>query len=287
MIIITFCVFILIIFNYLKNKMIKLPKPGENDWALITGCTDGIGLSFTKELSGRGFNIIMISKNINKLESLRSEIETTFKNKTLLFMHDFSKKSDNFYFNLSDVIKNLNIKVVVNNVGIAYEYPKYFKDNSMDFYNDIIECNVNSILKITYVISKYCYSYDEITFINISSVLSDIPIPYFTIYSATKSFVNAFTKYLSLEFLHNTDMKFYCIKPWYVSTKLMKKKVSFFCPNPDVYVQSLLKYGYFIPHVILDICSLILYVPFLGDKLLFKISQRLLNIRNTKLKKVT
>jgi hypothetical protein len=37
-------------------------------WAVITGATQGIGLSYAKVLSSKGFNLIIISRNIKKLE---------------------------------------------------------------------------------------------------------------------------------------------------------------------------------------------------------------------------
>lgn len=41
----------------------------ENNWAVVTGATDGIGLGFCKVLTKMGFDIVLISRNAEKLAS--------------------------------------------------------------------------------------------------------------------------------------------------------------------------------------------------------------------------
>ncbi len=41
---------------------------GANSWALVTGASDGIGKGFCQELANKGFNIILIARNPEKLK---------------------------------------------------------------------------------------------------------------------------------------------------------------------------------------------------------------------------
>ena len=41
---------------------------------VITGSTDGIGKAYAKELAKKGFNIVLVARNINKLEQTATEI---------------------------------------------------------------------------------------------------------------------------------------------------------------------------------------------------------------------
>lgn len=41
---------------------------------VVTGSTDGIGKEYAKELAQRGLNIVLISRNIDKLNKISSEI---------------------------------------------------------------------------------------------------------------------------------------------------------------------------------------------------------------------
>ncbi|KAL6444120.1 hypothetical protein ACFW04_001809 [Cataglyphis niger] len=44
------------------------------EWAVVTGSTDGIGKAYAKELAKRNINLILISRNLEKLESTKEEI---------------------------------------------------------------------------------------------------------------------------------------------------------------------------------------------------------------------
>ena len=42
-------------------------------WAVVTGCTQGIGKSYADELARRGMNLVLISRNQSKLEYLKKK----------------------------------------------------------------------------------------------------------------------------------------------------------------------------------------------------------------------
>jgi 17beta-estradiol 17-dehydrogenase / very-long-chain 3-oxoacyl-CoA reductase len=49
-------------------------RPGDNVWAVITGGTDGIGLQYAKQLAAKGYSIVIISRNENKLNSVAESL---------------------------------------------------------------------------------------------------------------------------------------------------------------------------------------------------------------------
>ena len=48
---------------------------GENSWAVVTGSTDGIGKECAKHLAGQGFNIVLVSRNLEKLNATAKEMQ--------------------------------------------------------------------------------------------------------------------------------------------------------------------------------------------------------------------
>ena len=46
----------------------------KGSWAVVTGCTDGIGKAMALELASRGFNLALISRSIDKLTATASEV---------------------------------------------------------------------------------------------------------------------------------------------------------------------------------------------------------------------
>ena len=63
-------------------------------WAIVTGCTQGIGRYYAEELAARGMSIVLISRSKEKLDNLANHINNTYGsviNKimcSILFIHD-------------------------------------------------------------------------------------------------------------------------------------------------------------------------------------------------------
>jgi hypothetical protein len=50
------------------GKTIGVKEQKDKSWALVSGASDGIGLAYVKDLAARGFNIILLSRNADKLK---------------------------------------------------------------------------------------------------------------------------------------------------------------------------------------------------------------------------
>ena len=48
-------------------------------WAVVTGCTQGIGRSYVDELAKRGMNVVLISRTEEKLTRLAEELKLQYK----------------------------------------------------------------------------------------------------------------------------------------------------------------------------------------------------------------
>lgn len=58
----------------------------------MTGSTDGIGKAYARELAARGINLVLVSRNIEKLENVRKEITESYKSvEVRIIVADFSK----------------------------------------------------------------------------------------------------------------------------------------------------------------------------------------------------
>lgn len=79
---------------------VRALRQGPDDWAVVTGGTDGIGLAYAKELAGLGFNICLISRNSEKLETVSGDIRDKYNVQTRWVQADFTqvRKLTDFLF---------------------------------------------------------------------------------------------------------------------------------------------------------------------------------------------
>ena len=53
-------------------------KKKYGEWAVITGCTQGIGKCYAEELAQRGMNIVLVSRSQSKLDDVAKEISKKY-----------------------------------------------------------------------------------------------------------------------------------------------------------------------------------------------------------------
>ena len=109
-----------------------MERYGRGSWAVVTGATDGIGKAIAMDLASRGFNIVLISRTLSKLNSVAEEIQAIqFEGKntqTRVIANDFSKDFTAKVFEdmYRDKMADLDISILANNVGMFGNSPACF-----------------------------------------------------------------------------------------------------------------------------------------------------------------
>ena len=98
----------------------KKYQRGPQSYAVITGATDGIGKSLAKNLYRKGFNIIVHGRNEKKLEATVEEIKALREDGVVeSFIVDATSAGID-YAGIAKRFDNLNITLLINNVGGTY-----------------------------------------------------------------------------------------------------------------------------------------------------------------------
>ncbi|NXD77829.1 HSDL1 protein, partial [Halcyon senegalensis] len=188
-------------------------------WAVVTGSTDGVGKAYAEELAKRGVNVILISRNKEKLEAVSRSISETYKVETDFVVADFSKGCEP-YPAIKEALKDREIGILVNNVGMFYSYPDYFTNLSEDVLWDIINVNIASANMMTHIVLPGMVEKKKGAIVNISSLVSCHPTPMLTIYGASKAYLDYFSRALHYEYA-SKGIFIQSLIPFAITTKML------------------------------------------------------------------
>ena len=163
--------------------------------ALITGASSGIGYEFAKVLAKNKYDVILVSRNKEKLQKIKKEIEREHKVKVSVYKSNLSKLNEvkKFY----QKVKNEDISILINNAGVG-DFGK-FLDIPWEKDNEVIDLNIKALTFLTKNFSEKMVEKGEGKILNVTSIAAFQPGPYLAVYSATKSYVLHFSEALAEE----------------------------------------------------------------------------------------
>jgi len=192
-------------------------------WALITGATSGIGFSTAEKLAEKGYNIIAVGRNQEKLENVQESLRQ-YGVKVIAKKLDVTNSQEVEKFCKEIFEKKLFVKVLINNAGLSKGSEQLSNLSIVDM-EEMIDTNIKGILYITKYISQQMIEKNEGHIINLGSIAGKQVSMNSTVYSATKAAVERLSDGLRLE-LVKTNIKVTCINPGMVKTNFMENKFS-------------------------------------------------------------
>lgn len=207
----------------------------------MTGASDGLGKEFATQLAAKGFNIVLVSRTLSKLEALSQELESKFSGlQTKVLDMDFSADDDADYARLSKLITGLDIGILINNVGQSHSIPVPFVLTEQKELQDIITINCLGTLKVTQVIAPGMQSRKRGLILTMGSFGGWIPSPLLATYSGSKAFLQHWSAALAAELKpSNVDVEL-CLS-YLVTTAMSKvRRSSLLIPSPRPFVRAAL-----------------------------------------------
>jgi 17beta-estradiol 17-dehydrogenase / very-long-chain 3-oxoacyl-CoA reductase len=164
----------------------------QGEWALVTGATDGIGKAMCFELARRGLNVLLVSRSLTKLNEVADELSAKYpKVSTKVVAVDFSNFDSAAQGKVRAQIEQLEVGVLVNNVGMSYAHPAYFAELSHADVVSMIALNVTSTTIMTHLALPRMVERKRGAIVCISSAASQLPAnPLLAQYAAAKAYVD-------------------------------------------------------------------------------------------------
>ena len=184
----------------------------------VTGASQGLGLSLVKQLLAAGYRVAATSRSGNELE------KATRINNPGLFLPlkvDLTNSEDIRQSIEKTIAHFSKIDVIVNNAGYGMEGTvEELEEKKM---RDIFEINVFATINVIKYALPYLRKQRSGRIINISSVAGFVGTPGWSIYSATKSAVIAFSEVLALD-LQELGIKVTVVGPSGFRTGFLSKE---------------------------------------------------------------
>ncbi|UJW77059.1 SDR family NAD(P)-dependent oxidoreductase [Rhizobium sp. SL42] len=163
---------------------------------LITGASTGIGATYAQRFAERGHDLVLVARNIEKLEANAAKLRQQAGINVDLLPADLTDETQ-----LQAVETRLrddaSIGILVNNAG--GNVGGTFVTQSVGDLTKLVTLNATSILRLSHAVAPRFAEKGEGSIINISSVLGLAPEWGTSVYSATKAFVLSISQALQAE----------------------------------------------------------------------------------------
>lgn len=185
----------------------------------ITGASSGIGEAVARKLSGKDYILILSARRLERLTTLKSELE---KDGTEVHISKLDVTDKASVFSLvKEMSLNVGaIDVLVNNAGLAAGLHD-FQDADLDDWERMISTNVNGLLYMSKAVLEYMPKHANSHIINIDSTAGKEVYPKGNVYCATKHAVDAISKSMRIDLLKD-EIKVTNICPGMVNTEFSK-----------------------------------------------------------------
>ena len=201
-------------------------------WALVTGATAGIGESFTRLLAENNYNVVLVARDLPRLQERAQGLEAKYQVQTHCIQADLS--TDAGCSEVERYIANNRIDVLINNAGFGIN--KAFTVSELEEEQKLLDVLVRTPMRLMHMALPLMKQRDRGVVINVSSVAGFIAGG---TYSASKSYLTVLTESMHTE-LAGTNVKISALCPGFTRTEFhqrgrmsMKGLPSFMWLNSD------------------------------------------------------
>ncbi len=167
--------------------------------ALITGASSGIGAATARMLAREGWRVILVARRPGRLQALAEEIRAAG-GKAQAIVADLAVEEERQRL-FREVQASGGIDVLINNAGLGWY--GYGADMPWPTARQMLEVNVAAVVHLTLLFLPEMRARNSGHIVNVGSIAGSLPSQGVALYSASKSFLDAFSTSLYREMRGN------------------------------------------------------------------------------------
>lgn len=164
--------------------------------ALITGASAGFGREFARQLAPQASTLILVARRRERLEELKAEVA-----RPGLTVHchvaDLADEVQTEAFLASLAASGERVSFLINNAGLGDH--GLFESSEWTRVEAMIDVNIKALTRLTHALLPDLVRSGRGAILNVSSIVSLLPLPKMAVYAATKAYVTSFTEAIRAE----------------------------------------------------------------------------------------
>jgi short-subunit dehydrogenase len=203
-------------------RSIKVDADWQGKVAVVTGASGGIGAETAKKLAGEGLKVALVARSKERLDSLAAEIRQAG-GEALVIVADLTDEQERL--RVLEQVRAVYgaVDVLINGAGFGWY--GFGTDMPWALAWQMLQVNVSAVVRFTLLLLEDMKARNSGHVVNIGSIAGSLPSQGVALYSATKSFVDAFTTALHRE-LRGTGVHISVVRAGAVATEFFERASS-------------------------------------------------------------
>jgi hypothetical protein len=155
-------------------------------WVVITGASAGIGLEFSKLLAANGAHLVLTARRTDRLQQIATELRSAHGANIEVFTADLTQPEVPAQILAFTASQKIEVEFLINNAGFgAFGYAHEIPAEKM---LEMIQVNCSAVVHLTRLYAPAMVARRHGDILIVASLASFQPVPFNSVYAATKAF---------------------------------------------------------------------------------------------------